>query len=190
MRKLQLNRVYRHFKHKNYLVLDVATHSETKEKYVVYRALYGDCGLYIRPYDMFMSEVDYEKYPDVKQKYRFELVEEKVIYEVNTIIAAPVQQPLYINTGLKVALVEEIISYAKQYGVEKLYLFGSRARGDYKERSDIDLAFIGGDASRFILAMDEDTYTLLSFDVVDLGKPVQEELLESIRREGVLLYEK
>ena len=76
MRKLQLNRVYRHFKNKNYLVLDVATHSETKEKYVVYRALYDDCGLYIRPYDMFMSEVDHEKYPDVKQKYRFELVEE------------------------------------------------------------------------------------------------------------------
>ena len=76
MRKLQLNRVYRHFKNKNYLVLDVATHSEPKEKYVVYRALYDDCGLYIRPYDMFMSEVDHEKYPDVKQKYRFELVEE------------------------------------------------------------------------------------------------------------------
>ncbi|WP_405380810.1 nucleotidyltransferase family protein [Phascolarctobacterium sp.] len=100
------------------------------------------------------------------------------------------QQPLYKNTGLKVALVEEIIGYAKQYGIDKLYLFGSRARGDYKERSDIDLAFIGGDAKRFILAMDEDTYTLLSFDVVDLGKPVQEELLESIRSEGVLLYTK
>ena len=100
------------------------------------------------------------------------------------------QQPLYKNTGLKVALVEEIIGYAKQYGIDKLYLFGSRARGDYKERSDIDLAFIGGDAKRFILAMDEDTYTLHSFDVVDLGKPVQEELLESIRSEGVLLYTK
>ena len=100
------------------------------------------------------------------------------------------QQPLYKNTGLKVALVEEIIGYAKQYGIDKLYLFGSRARGDYKERSDIDLAYIGGDAKRYILAMDEDTYTLLSFDVVDLGKPVQEELLESIRSEGVLLYTK
>ena len=76
MRKLQLNRVYRHFKNKNYLVLDFATHSETKEKYVVYRALYGDCGLYIRPYDMFMSEVDHNKCPVVKQKFRFELVEE------------------------------------------------------------------------------------------------------------------
>ena len=75
MRELQINRVYRHFKGDYYLVIDVAYNSETKEKYVVYRALYGDNKLWIRPYDMFMSEVDHEKYPDVTQKYRFERVE-------------------------------------------------------------------------------------------------------------------
>ena len=72
MRKIQINRVYKHFKGNYYLVVDIATHSGTKEQYVVYRRLYGDGALCIRPLEMFLSEVDHEKYPDVKQKYRFE----------------------------------------------------------------------------------------------------------------------
>lgn len=78
--ELKLKKIYRHFKGNLYLVEDIATHSETREKYVVYRALYGSQELYIRPYDMFISEVDHEKYPDVKQKYRFELVDIKSVY--------------------------------------------------------------------------------------------------------------
>ena len=73
MNEVKVNRVYKHFKGDLYLVEDIAINSETNEKYVVYRALYGDNLLYIRPYNMFISEVDHEKYPDIKQKYRFEL---------------------------------------------------------------------------------------------------------------------
>ena len=67
---------YRHFKGKFYEVMAIATHSETGEKQVVYRALYGDGDVYVRPYDMFAGPVDHEKYPSVKQNWRFELVED------------------------------------------------------------------------------------------------------------------
>lgn len=74
MRTLKVHGVYRHFKNKYCVVEDVAEHTETGEKLVIYRALYGENKLWARPYDMFLSEVDHEKYPDVKQKWRFEEV--------------------------------------------------------------------------------------------------------------------
>lgn len=73
MQELKINGIYRHFKGDYYLVEGIAKDSETKEEMVVYRRLYDDCGLWVRPKEMFLSEVDHEKYPNEKQKYRFEL---------------------------------------------------------------------------------------------------------------------
>jgi hypothetical protein len=74
MRKIVKGGLYRHFKGMYYYVLDVATHSETNEQLVVYQKLYDQRDLYVRPLDMFLSDVDQEKYPDVEQKERFKLM--------------------------------------------------------------------------------------------------------------------
>lgn len=63
--------LYKHFKNRLYKIITVAIHTETGEKFVIYRPFNDPTTVCARPYDMFMSEVDKEKYPDVKAKYRF-----------------------------------------------------------------------------------------------------------------------
>ena len=97
-RKLETGDVVKHFKREicgtnvlekepnmyYYMIRRIATHTETGEKLVVYDALYAPFECYARPYDMFMSEVDREKYPDIKQQYRLEKIDD--VNEVETII--------------------------------------------------------------------------------------------------------
>ena len=75
MRKLEVNRIYKHFKGDYYIVLGAGINSETLEEYVIYRPLYDEGNVYLREINNFLSEVDHEKYPNVKQKYRLELQE-------------------------------------------------------------------------------------------------------------------
>ena len=75
MREILVGRKYRHFKGNDYKVLALAEHTETGEKLVVYQAMYAPFKICARPYDMFMSEVDHQKYPGIRQQWRFEVNE-------------------------------------------------------------------------------------------------------------------
>jgi len=79
MNELKIKGIYKLFKGDYYLVEDIVKDSETKQEMVLYRRLYEDGGLWVRPKEMFLSEVDHEKYPNVKQKYRFELQDIKSV---------------------------------------------------------------------------------------------------------------
>ena len=96
---------------------------------------------------------------------------------------------MYKDTGIKEKVIDEICNFAREYELKRVILFGSRARGDYKERSDIDIAFQGGRAPGFEISVDEETSTLLKFDFVNLDRSVSPELMASINKEGIIIYE-
>ena len=94
------------------------------------------------------------------------------------------------DTGIKENVITEIVELAQKYDLQKVILFGSRARGDFQRASDIDLAVSGGNVAMFAVDVEEETSTLLQFDVVNLDLDLQDKLLESIKKEGMVLYEK
>ncbi|MBR1728671.1 MAG: nucleotidyltransferase domain-containing protein [Selenomonadaceae bacterium] len=92
--------------------------------------------------------------------------------------------------SLEKSIENEIIELAKRYNFKKVILFGSRARGDNNDRSDIDLAISGGDFVNFSLDVEEKIFTLLKFDIVNLDKENKIDFLNEIERDGIVLYEK
>ena len=92
--------------------------------------------------------------------------------------------------GLSERVLTEIAELARLHGLKRIVLFGSRARGDHRDTSDIDLAVSGGNIDAFALDVEDQTHTLLFFDVVNIDGSVQRELLEAIAREGRVIYEK
>jgi predicted nucleotidyltransferase len=116
--------------------------------------------------------------------YNFSLQVEKT----NDIIIFEARWSMKYNLERKIE--DDIIRIAKKNNMEKVILFGSRARGNNWERSDIDLAVSGGNALNFYYDVEEEARTLLMFDVVDLNREISEELQREIDRDGVILYEK
>lgn len=87
-------------------------------------------------------------------------------------------------------LVNEISRFARQAGVTKIILFGSRARGTNTKRSDIDIAVYGGEFDTFYWNIKENAHSLLIFDVINGDGNISQELQEEIERDGVIIYEK
>lgn len=92
--------------------------------------------------------------------------------------------------NLPINILHQIKDFAKECSLDKVVLFGSRARGTNRERSDIDLAVSGGSVQRFEELLEEKAETLLSFDIINLDEVVSSKLMHNIQREGTLLYAK
>ena len=80
--------------------------------------------------------------------------------------------------------------FAEKHKVQKVILFGSRARGTYTERSDIDIAVVGGDFDAFYWDIKENTHSLLMFDIVNMDESTSDDLREEIEKDGIMIYEK
>lgn len=94
------------------------------------------------------------------------------------------------DTMIPGRVYRDIVRFAKASSVEKLVLFGSRAKGNNTPRSDIDLAVYGGNFDQFFEDIQEKTWSLLRFDLIDMGRTVSSELQKEITGDGVIIYEK
>lgn len=87
-------------------------------------------------------------------------------------------------------VMSDIVTFSKEYNIQKVVLFGSRARGTHTDRSDVDIAVSGGDFDSFYWAVKEKIHSLLSFDLIEWDVGVSEELKKEIEKDGVVIYEK
>ena len=95
-----------------------------------------------------------------------------------------------MQINLPNGVIRDIRTFAEDNAVKKVVLFGSRARGDNGNRSDVDIAVYGGDFDSFYWDIKEKTHSLLTFDMVQMDTNVTEELKNEIKRDGVTIYEK
>ena len=95
-----------------------------------------------------------------------------------------------MDCNIPARVLRDICAYARAHSVERVLLFGSRARGTNGERSDIDIAVYGGDFASFYEDVKEKSHSLLMFDVIDGNGKMSEELRAEIAREGIVIYEK
>lgn len=87
-------------------------------------------------------------------------------------------------------VMRDIITFSKEYDIQKVVLFGSRARGTHTDRSDVDIAVSGGDFDSFYWAVKEKVHSLLSFDIIEWDAGTSKELKNEIEKDGVVIYEK
>lgn len=87
-------------------------------------------------------------------------------------------------------VLRELSFFAQKYSVTKIILFGSRARGNNTERSDIDIAVYGGDFDNFYWDIKENINSLLMFDIIQADSSISDDLKQEIKKDGVVIYEK
>ena len=144
MNELKINGIYKHFKGDYYLVEGIAKYSETKEEMVLYRKLYEDGGLWVRPKEMFLSEVDHEKYPEVTQKYRFE--------QVN-----PVEEPAQREVAKVLEKAQEV--QPQTAGAEKLPDTQENSEPEPVESIELEELSQEGVNPYLLLFLDAESYT-------------------------------
>ena len=130
------NEIYRHFKGKCYQILSVAIHSETNEKMVVYQQLYAPYAVYVRPLDMFMSEVDRVKYPEVMQVYRFEKIQESFWLEPQEVEKESVVEENKMPVSKSAEPVKESVTEAQAPALDEGLLAFLEA-DSYEEKLEI-----------------------------------------------------
>lgn len=139
--------IYIHFKDNLYQIITVAIHSETNEPMVVYQALYGDFKTYVRPLEMFLSEVDHVKYPNILQKYRFELRS----LEENKLEGILEQETNQINTN-------HLVDETEQLSAKPTELFSDRVAVVSKESVDVET--VEGSVNAILLMfLDAESYS-------------------------------